>query len=135
LAELELFYDGECRFCSREMAAIERLDRGRGLIAFVDITDPDFDAASVGRRYEDLMARIHARLPDGSWIQGMQAFRRAYRAVGLGWLLAPTGWPLLRPLFDVFYRWFARNRLWLGGRCEDDHCALPRQASGPAADD
>ena len=30
---------------------------------------------------------------------GMAVFRLAYRAVGLGWLVAPTGWPLLRPLF------------------------------------
>ncbi len=126
---MELYYDGECRFCSREMAWIESLDRGRGRIGFVDIATPEFDALALGRSQDDLMARIHARLPDGQWVEGMEVFRRAYRAVGLGWLLAPTGWPILRPLFDAGYRWFARNRLWLGGRCEDDRCALPGAAS------
>jgi predicted DCC family thiol-disulfide oxidoreductase YuxK len=56
-------------------------------------------------------------------------FREAYAAVGLGWLVAPTGWPILRPLFDVGYRWFARNRVRLGRifgrRCEDGRCAIP----------
>jgi len=57
-------------------------------------------------------------------IEGMEVFRRAYAAVGLGWLLAPSGWPGVGRLFDAAYRWFARNRLRLTGRgpahaCDD----------------
>jgi len=74
------------------------------------------------------MARIHGVLPDGTRIVGVEVFRRAYAAVGLGWLVAPTRWPLLRPLADAAYRWFARNRLRLTGRgevCTADRCGLP----------
>jgi len=54
-------------------------------------------------------------------------FRRAYAAVGFGWLVAPTRWPLVRPLADAAYRWFARNRLRLTGRgevCSADRCTV-----------
>jgi len=36
--------------------------------------------------------------------------RLAYDAAGIGWVLRPTGWPMLRPLFDAGYRVFARHR-------------------------
>ena len=64
-------------------------------------------------------------------IEGMEVFRRAYAAVGLGWLLAPSRWPVVGLLFDAAYRVFARNRLRWTGRaaiaCEAGHCeAAPR---------
>ncbi len=56
----------------------------------------------------------------------MEVFRRAYGAVGLGWLPAPSRWPGLRQLFDAAYRVFARNRLRWTGRAEA--CLLERCA-------
>lgn len=128
-AEITVLFDGECPLCAREVAALRRLDRGRGRIAFDDIAAPGFDAARYGRRHDELMARIHGALPDGRLVEGVEVFRRAYTAVGLGWALAWTAWPALRPLADAGYRWFARNRLRLTGRaahdCASDHCAPP----------
>jgi predicted DCC family thiol-disulfide oxidoreductase YuxK len=115
--ELTLLYDGDCPLCSREVALLRRRDRD-GRIAFEDIAAPGFDAGRYGSSYEALMARIHAVLPDGSLVRDVEVFRRAYAAVGLGWLVAPTRWPLLRPLFDRAYRVFARNRLRWTGRAE-----------------
>ena len=61
----------------------------------------------------------------------MSAWRcSALRTVrsGLGWLVAPTGWPLLRPLFDRLYGGFARHRIGLGRlfgrRCDSGSCRL-----------
>jgi len=55
---------------------------------------------------------------------GVAIFREAYGRIGLGWLLAPTGWPLVRPRSDLGYRWFARNRIriegWFGRTCGPD---------------
>jgi predicted DCC family thiol-disulfide oxidoreductase YuxK len=113
---------------SPEVAALRRLDRGRGRIAFDDIAAPGFDAGRYGRGHGELMARIHAALPDGRLVEGVEVFRRAYAAVGLGWALAWTAWPGLRALADAGYRWFARNRLRLTGRsthvCESGRCAV-----------
>ncbi|MGH0031963.1 MAG: thiol-disulfide oxidoreductase DCC family protein [Myxococcota bacterium] len=126
--EVRILFDGECPLCAREVRMLRRLDRGRGRVGFEDIAAPDFDPARYATDQATLMARIHGVLPDGRLIEGMEVFRRVYAAVGLGWLLAPTRWPLLRPLFDALYRWFARNRLRWTGRsadCASDRCALP----------
>ena len=122
-----MLYDGECPLCAREVAGLRRLDRGRGRIDFEDIAAPGFDPSRYGLDAQTVMARIHGVLEDGTVIEGMEVFRRAYAAVGFGWLLAPTAWPGLRWLADAFYRWFARNRLRLTRRgelvCQTDRCS------------
>jgi predicted DCC family thiol-disulfide oxidoreductase YuxK len=129
--EIEVLYDGECPLCAREVAALRRLDRGRGRLRFADIAAPGFDGSRYGRSRAELMARIHGALPDGRLVEGMDVFRRAYAAVGLGWLLAPTGWPGLRRVADAAYRWFARNRLRLTGRTEVCACDAHAPAQPP----
>ena len=136
-ASIRVLYDGECSLCSREIDLLASLDRGRGRIDFEDIASPGFDPARYGLDTEDVMARIHGVLPDGSLVEGVEVFRRAYGAVGLGWLLAPTRWPGLRQLSEAAYRVFARNRLRWTGRedaCDTGRCEAPptprRAASG-----
>jgi predicted DCC family thiol-disulfide oxidoreductase YuxK len=124
--QIKLLYDGDCPLCGREVAFLRRRNR-RGQLAFEDIAAPGFDPARYGLERADVMARMHGVLPDGRVVEGMEVFRRAYAAVGLGALLAPTRWPLLRPLFDRAYAVFARNRLRWTGRCEDGTCALPER--------
>jgi predicted DCC family thiol-disulfide oxidoreductase YuxK len=122
---ITILIDGQCPLCRREASFLERLDRGRHRLGIADITDPAFEAGRYGLSDAAVMDSIHGILPDGRVIRGMEVFRRAYRAVGFGWLLAPTGWPVLRPLFDRLYAWFARNRLRLTGRniaCADGRC-------------
>ena len=84
-----------------------------GRLGFQDINDAGFDPALYGKTFAELMAEIHGVYPDGRITKGMSVFRATYSAVGLGWLLAPTGWPLLKPLFDLLYRLFAKYRLRL----------------------
>lgn len=108
---------------------LRRRDR-RARLRFEDIAAPGFDPSRYGLDAARVMRRMHGVLPEGRVVEGMEVFRRAYAAVGLGWLLAPSRWPLLRPLFDRAYAIFARNRLrWTGreGACPDAGCDL-----GPA---
>jgi predicted DCC family thiol-disulfide oxidoreductase YuxK len=130
--DFEVFHDGDCPLCQREIDLLRWMDR-RGRIRFTDIADPSFDAAAVGRSHPDLMARIQGRMPDGAWVEGVEVFRQLYAAVGLGPLVARTRLPGISHAAELGYRWFAKNRLWLTGRCEDGVCALPRaQGSGRA---
>jgi predicted DCC family thiol-disulfide oxidoreductase YuxK len=127
-SEIRVLYDGGCPLCEREISMLRRLDRGRRRIDFEDIAAPRFDPERYGLDQEQVMARIHAVLPDGSVIEGVDVFRRAYAAVGLGWLVAPTRWPLLRGVSEAAYRVFARNRLrWTGRQevCADGVCSIP----------
>jgi len=128
-----MYFDGDCPLCAREVAWLAARD-GASRIRFVDIAAPAFDPAPLGRTREQLMGRLHARDARGQWLTGMAVLRAAYAQVGLGALLAPTGWPLLRPLFDVAYALFARVRPHLPGRRSaacDDRCA-PRRTQGGA---
>lgn len=128
-ASLTLLIDGQCSVCTREVRLLKRLDRGRGILAFEDISGPRFDGAAWGVTRDQAMSEMHAFASDGDKLTGMEVFRRAYALVGWGWLWAPTGWPVLRPIFDALYRLFSRNRVkWFGGaRCEGGACAVRRQ--------
>jgi predicted DCC family thiol-disulfide oxidoreductase YuxK len=127
-----VLYDGDCPLCTREIQFLRRRDRSRQRIQFEDIAHHSFDPASHGVVGLDLMARIHGVLPSGRVVEGVEVFREAYAAVGLGWLLAPTRWPGLRWLVDHAYRAFARNRLRWTGRdsgCESDRCQVDTRSS------
>ena len=118
---LVCFYDAACPLCSREVRWLERRD-GNGSIGFVDISAPDFDPEAVGKTLAELEGSLHVRRSDGGFVQGTEAFRELYRAIGLGWLAAPSGWWGLRPIFDAFYWLFARIRPLLPGRRAPDVC-------------
>ncbi len=106
---LTLLYDAACPVCALEMDHL-RSRNTAGRLAFVDISQPCFDAGAWGLRHEALGAELHGVWPDGSTVHGMETLRLAYGAVGLGALLGFTGLSPLRPAFDLAYRLFARHR-------------------------
>lgn len=120
--DVEVFYDGDCPLCLREVRMLQRLDRGRGKIVFTDIAAPEFDARAHGRTHDDFMAEIHGRLPDGTWLVGVEVFRRLYAAVGLRAAVQLTRLPGVDWSLGKAYELFARNRLRLTGRCVDGAC-------------
>lgn len=127
--EFKLLYDGQCPFCRREAQWLQRRDR-HGRLALEDISVPGFDASRFGVTQTEVMGVMHGVFPDGRIVHKVAAFREAYRVVGLGWLLAPTGWPGLRWVADRFYEWFARNRVTIGRyfggpACESGTCQIP----------
>jgi predicted DCC family thiol-disulfide oxidoreductase YuxK len=70
------------------------------------------------------MARIHARLPSGELVEGVEVFRQLYAAVGYERLVRASRSPLISGLLERGYGWFAKNRLRLTGRCETGVCAV-----------
>jgi predicted DCC family thiol-disulfide oxidoreductase YuxK len=138
--QIELLYDGECPLCLREVNFLRSKDRGRGLVNFVDIAQPDYNPLDHGGvSFEDAMARIHGVKADGSVVKNVAVFREVYEILGIGWLYAPTRWPIIGPLVDRIYDFWADRRLsWTGrsslaeilaqrekGMCAADGCALP----------
>jgi predicted DCC family thiol-disulfide oxidoreductase YuxK len=126
---VEVFFDGACPLCMREIRMLRRRDR-RDRIQFTDIAAPGFDPAAYGKDLGAFMARIHGRLPDGRWIEGVEVFRQLYAAIGFGWLVAVTRVPGLSHLLRAGYHLFAKHRLRLTGRCAPDgSCAVPAPTS------
>lgn len=119
----EVFYDGDCPLCMREIRMLRRLDRN-ARIRFTDIAASDFDAGAVGISWTALMERIHGRMPNGTLVEGVEVFRQLYSAVGFGPLVALTRLPGIAQALQLGYRVFAKNRLRLTGRCADGACEV-----------
>lgn len=114
---LTLLYDGACPFCLREVEMLRRRDGDQGRLGFIDVDDPLYSPMDHGGvTYREAMGRIHALRADGTILRDVAVFREAYALVGLGWIYAPTRWPLLGTLADALYRLWARARLRLSGR-------------------
>lgn len=121
--EIEAFYDGGCPLCRREVNLLKRFDR-RHKIHFTDIAADDFDPDVYGKTQTEFMEEMQGRLPDGSWVSGVEVFRRLYSAIGLRWLVAPTRLPGISHSLDYLYQHFARHRLKLTGRCQQGQCTV-----------
>jgi predicted DCC family thiol-disulfide oxidoreductase YuxK len=123
--EVEVFFDGDCPLCVREIDLLRKLDKNTQRIRFTDIQAEDFSADAVGLTFAELMRRIHGRLPNGQLIEGTEVFRRLYAAVGFRRTVAFSRWPGVSQVLDAGYTLFAKNRLRLTGRCTDEVCTAP----------
>ena len=124
---IEVFFDGDCPLCCREVKVLRRLDR-YGRIRMTNIAGEDFNAADFGLAWEDFMREIHARLPDGAWVRGVEVFRQLYTIVGWSRVVWLTRLPIVAGALERGYRVFARNRLRWTGRCKASKgqlCSLP----------
>jgi predicted DCC family thiol-disulfide oxidoreductase YuxK len=119
--DIEVFFDGGCPLCRREIRLLQRRDRHRR-IRFTDLDAPDFRPADVGMTRDALMAQMHGRLSDGTWLTGVEVFRRMYAVIGFGLLVRLSRLPLISHALELGYWAFARNRLRLTSRCTAVAC-------------
>ena len=132
-AAIRMLFDGECALCKREVAFLRGRDEGAGRIDFVDIAAPDYDpAANQGLSYEAAMEEIHAILPDGTVVRGIEVFRRLYEEVGLGFVYAATKNEAVERAANRVYGFWARFRMQLTGR-GDMAAVLAKRAAGDAS--
>lgn len=104
-----VYYDGACPLCRSEMSALMR-DNQAGLLHFVDISLPGFDAAALGVTQAALMARLHVQRSDGSWLIGVPAVQAAYAATGHHRIAAVLARPAVARLARPAYDWLATHR-------------------------
>jgi predicted DCC family thiol-disulfide oxidoreductase YuxK len=124
--DIKVLFDGDCPLCRREIAWVKRRDKNNR-VAVEDIAAPEFDPSRYGRTQDQVMAEIHGVLPDGTVVRGLEVFRVLYRAIGMSWMAAWTGWPVLRWFADLGYKVFAkyRTRLPFRRKCEPgDACRV-----------
>jgi len=124
----EVFFDGDCPLCRREINFLRRRDKD-GAICFTDIAKPEFDAGVYDMTHEDFMAQIRGRMADGRFIHGVEVFRQLYSAVGFRWAVRVSRIPGISWLLDRAYFWFAKNRLRLTRRCDSGACALAERST------
>lgn len=104
--KLEVWYDGTCPLCTREIAVMRRLDRA-GAIRFIDVASPG-SQCPIDRKA--LLERFHAR-ENGVMLSGAAAFAAMWRAIPL---LRPIGliarWKPAQALLEIAYLRFLKVR-------------------------
>ncbi len=129
---LTVFYDGQCPICVQEIALLAERDV-RGEILCLAIDDHPRRLVEYGIDRQAALTQLHVLDEQGHVLVGMAACREMYRVSGWGMLARVLSWPLIRPLTDALYPWFARNRYrfpaWLLGRprCGQGTCQRPDQ--------
>ncbi|MDQ6870553.1 MAG: DUF393 domain-containing protein [Gemmatimonadota bacterium] len=119
-----VIYDGECKVCGRMVKMLAKWDRNHELEIIAS------QAPGVRERFPWIPPRAYVesvqvvRATDGKTWQAAGALEELLKTLPTGRLVS---WlfriPLVRPLVDLFYRWFARNRYRFG--C-GEHCQ-PRE--------
>jgi len=121
-----VLYDHACALCREEMLRLKQRDKD-GKLILIDINSQDFDGYAGRVSRNAAAAALQVLASNHEWLIGMPAIRHVYAQVGLGWLMAPTGWPLISPISDLAYRYFAPNRFlisrWLGVRRDSANCS------------
>lgn len=123
---LQAFYDSGCPLCHHEIEMLRRWDRQQAIL-FTDIDAAGFSAEEYGKTQEELMFHMHARLPDGSWVTGVEVFRQLYSIVGFGAPVWFTRLPLVSHSLNLGYAAFARLRPFLPRRkCATERCEIKK---------
>lgn len=76
-AAVEVFYDGACPLCLREVGIYQRMNGGDGL----DWRDVSATCPAPDLTQEDALARFHVRRADGSLAVGAEAWAALWRAM------------------------------------------------------
>ena len=136
----EVFYDGKCPLCRREIEMVRRKDKNQRLI-LTDIAAVGFDSSRLDKSLDQLMRQIHGRTCQGEWVIGVDVFREIYSRLGFELLSVLVNWPILRQLLQLGYRGFAyfryraavrrvRRETGAGFACERTCSPLPPVNSG-----
>lgn len=105
----QVYFDGGCPVCSREIAAYQRA-QGAEALCFVDVSKADA-ALAPGLTREAALARMHVRRADGSMASGAAAFAALWSALPRwAWLGRMASLPVVASLLELGYRGFLRLR-------------------------
>ncbi|KAG5019742.1 hypothetical protein AAZX31_06G177000 [Glycine max] len=134
--KIKMLYDGDCPLCMREVNMLRERNKSYGTIKFVDIGSDDYSPEeNQGLDYETVMGRIHAILSDGSVVTDVEAFRRLYEHVGLGWVYAITKYEPIAKIADSIYGVWAKYRLQITGRPPIEEILETRKKKGEVCKD
>ena len=121
-----VIYDGQCRFCRRQVERLAKWDR-QGRLAFISLHDPRVAERYPDLSHEQLMQDMYLVDSAGNRYRGAGALRYLSRHLWPLCLLAPLlHIPGSLPIWQWGYRQVARRR-YLAGKiddCPDGSCAV-----------
>lgn len=114
LLPLTLFYDGACPLCQAEILYLQRRNQ-RQLLQFIDINSNAFDPERVGVSCQAALDQMVGQIEGQAPIHGVPVFAEAYRRANLPILAWIFSRKTLRPILNLAYRIFAKNRHAISG--------------------
>jgi len=106
---MKIFYDSQCPICSREIKILKIIDK-KNKVEYVDFTKKNFVPSKYGKNIDDFKKEINGVGKKGKWLKGMDVFREVYSEIGLGFLVKWTSVPIIKQIFDLLYKIFAKIR-------------------------
>lgn len=127
---LTIFYDGNCPLCSTEMQALARYDQ-HNRIQLEDIQQSGFE-----QKFPDIdkikaTNILHGEL-NGVPLLGLDVTCHAWRLVGKKPWIALLRFPIIKPIADLAYLFFAKHRIRISkvlmGKksCENGQCGIKK---------
>ncbi|MDC9500345.1 MULTISPECIES: thiol-disulfide oxidoreductase DCC family protein [unclassified Pseudoalteromonas] len=104
-----IFYDASCPLCNTEMQHLKDADT-KHKIVLVDLNSHDFSARYPSVNKNKAMAILHAQLPTGEMIYGLDVTYQAWKTVGKYRWLKIFRLPIIRYFADAAYMFFAKHR-------------------------
>ena len=119
-----VLYDGACRFCRGQIALLRRLDP-TGRLTFTSLHDPQVARDFPELPTEELLAQMYVVDRAGRARGGAEAVRYLSRRLPLLWPMAlPLHIPGSMPVWNGLYRFVARHRYRIAGRCDEGTCRI-----------
>lgn len=110
---VQIYYDGACPICSREIAQYRKSEGGERL-AFIDVSTCGPEALGPDLSRDAALARMHVRRADGTLASGAAAFAELWRQLPrFAWAGRLASSALVLPVLEAGYRAFLLlRRLW-----------------------
>ena len=122
-----VLFDGECRFCQRQIAILNNLDLQNRFI-YKSLHDPSVAADFPELTIEQLQEQMFVIDTQGNARGGATAVRYLSRKLPLLWPLALLlHIPGSLPLWNRLYAFIAKRRLWIAGRCDTTSCQINKK--------
>ncbi|MFK7760128.1 MAG: thiol-disulfide oxidoreductase DCC family protein [Phycisphaerales bacterium] len=129
-----VYYDGWCSACIKSAKLFTKLDSGRSLVVCIDLRSDDDRIALTNLDQHTLASSLHTLTPDGTLHAGPEAIRQAFAQLGKRRATSWTRLPIIKPIVDLCYRIFAKNRLrWFATHqctiesCNEQSCTIDHQ--------
>ena len=106
----EVYFDGKCPLCRREIDLIRWKDKKHQRLTLVDIAGPKFDAGAYGKTLDEFHREIYGRDQAGNWVTGVDVFREIYQRIGFAPFARLSELPIIRSVLGVGYLGFANLR-------------------------
>lgn len=120
-----VLYDGQCAFCRGQVGWLRRFDL-LGSLRFTSLHDASVQHDYPELSHEQLLEQMFVVDRQGRARGGADAVRYLSRRLPALWPLAVVlHVPGSMPLWRGLYRFIARNRYRLAGRCDEGTCRLP----------